>query len=235
LTGENGPSESDTDQPERPMKYFTASLPYAAALAVVIFIVRAGIAPAPPIPAVRAAEPSPPEDHLVTPEKLAAAQSLAGTAAPAFGGAAPEGRPPAPEGSARDKPRVLVFIQDGCPCSEAAQPYFNRLHAAHRGRVDFAGVISEDATAARRWAGENDVLFPVVADPGLVVVRKYKAENSLHIVLVAPGGEIEKAWPGYSESMLRELDRRLSRLTGAEKPPVSFIGAPAELYSGCPY
>ena len=32
----------------------------------------------------------------------------------------------------------LIFIKDGCPCSEAEQPFFNRLGSRTYGRVPAA-------------------------------------------------------------------------------------------------
>ena len=120
----------------------------------------------------------------------------------------------------KDGPVVLVFIKDGCPCSEAAQPFFNLLFDAYGKHARFFGIFDGDVTVARKWAKHNLVGFPILSDPDLRTVHEYKAENSAYVALIAKGGRIEKLWPGYSAEMLADAAARLARLTGFIAKPI---------------
>ena len=194
---------------------------------------RAEFAPDPPGPAVTIVSSR--EKHAVTPGMLSAARELAETKAPAFRSPAGDGLTYALDDLKEEGPLVLVFIKDSCPCSQAAQPFYNRLHDAYGAGVRFFGVIDGDARVAARWAKQNRVNFPILSDPELSIVHEYKAENSAYFAIIATGGTIEKCWPGYSAPMLREVSQRLARLAGVEERPTDAADAPDELYSGCPY
>ena len=83
----------------------------------------------------------PANNHPVTATMSAAAGTMAGQRATSLRSVGTDGRPHSPASDSEHRPLVLYFIQDGCPCSEAAEPYFRRLFDAHAGRVDFVGVI----------------------------------------------------------------------------------------------
>jgi peroxiredoxin len=133
------------------------------------------------------------------------------------------------------RPLVLVFVKDGCPCSEAAQPFLNALRDAYGDRANFAAVFDGDGDAATRWAKANHARFTMLPDPSLELVRRYGVENSLYIALVSPGGKVAKAWPGYSAEMLQDLGHRLGKTGDGVKRILTFVGAPDHMYSGCPY
>jgi len=176
-----------------------------------------------------------PEKHRVTVAMLAAAEKSEGQGTSSFRAPTADGTICTLADLAMSRPLVLVFIKDGCPCSEAAQPFLNRLHELYGAGAQFAGVIDADAAAARRWAAANRVAFPLLLDPELEVVRRYGAENSAYVALIGRGGKVLKAWPGYSADMLRELGRRLAEMTGAPERLLALADAPQEMYSGCPY
>ena len=69
----------------------------------------------------------------------------------------------------------------------------------------------------------------------LAIIQSYKVDASAYVVLVAPGGRVLKAWPGYSGEMLLELGQRIARLTGQTEQLLVVRDAPKELYAGCPY
>jgi peroxiredoxin len=135
----------------------------------------------------------------------------------------------------KDKALAIVFIKDGCPCSDAAEPYFRRLHDVYAGRVQLVGVIDGDAAVARRWAQEHRTNYPILPDPKLEVVHAYGAKGSAYVALVAAGGRIERLWPGYSERMLKELGARMAVLGGVPMASFDSEGAPRRLFAGCPY
>ena len=161
--------------------------------------------------------------HPVTARMRAAAGALAGSPASAL-----------PEG-ARGRPTVIFFIKEGCPCSEAADPCFRRLHTAYGDRVAFLGVIDGEAPDAERWAWEHDTPYPIIADPELKIVNAYQAERSAYVTLVTSEGTVDRLWPGYSASMLRSLGARLASAAGVTEARLDVSDAPEELTSGCSF
>jgi peroxiredoxin len=133
------------------------------------------------------------------------------------------------------RPLVLVFIKDGCPCSRAAERFFNRLHAAYKDEVQFLGVIDVDMTIAKTWATVNHVPFPVLADPEFQIIHAYKAESSAYVALVSKDGTIETLWPGYSGPMLTEASETLGHLSGREVQTIDLTEAPTVLTTGCSF
>jgi peroxiredoxin len=167
---------------------------------------------------------------------LARSRALDHRPSPAFEAVGTDGRRHAIGVLARNRPLVLVFIKRGCPCSEDAQIYFNRVADAYRGRAHVVGVIDADLNAARRWARSNDVRHLLLLDPSLSVVRRFRAESSVHVALITRDGTVEKFWPGYSRPMLDDLNGRLADRAGlAPVPSLETEGAPPELSTGCPF
>ena len=138
------------------------------------------------------------------------------------------------EAGASQQPLVLVFIKDGCPCSESAQPFYNQLAQLYGEESRFLGVINGDLEVAARWGKVNKVAFPIMADAEQTIIRDYQAFNSAYVALVQDG-QIRRLWPGYSTGMLREAGAMLAELTGRPEGPLDLLDAPEEPYSGCPY
>lgn len=185
------------------------------------------------------ARPSPiviesPPTHIVTPEMATASRAMVNRPALGFAKPATDGKVHRLEEMLRQGPLLLIFIKEGCPCSEAAQVFFNDLHAAYP-QFSIRGVIDVEVEPAKRWAERFDVEYPIVLDPETELVRSYGVENSAYVVLINSQGEIEKHWPGFSEPMLQELNALMAEMTGAVEAKLDLADAPTELYSGCPY
>ena len=176
-----------------------------------------------------------PEKHLVTTIMLKTAASMASQDAPLVSAPANDGNIYSLDGLVKQGPIALVFIKDGCPCSEAAQPYYNQLCDAYGERVRFFGVIDGDVEVAKRWAIKNRARFPLLCDPSLQIAHHFKAENSAYLALVAKGGKIEECWPGYSGKMLDDACVRLAQLAGIARKTIDVKNAPDEMYTGCPF
>lgn len=185
-----------------------------------------------PIPV---APPVEPDKHKVTPEMQRGADERAKRPAPPFHQEDGEGVTRDLGEMLKAGPIVLVFIKDGCPCSISAEAYFNAIHSAYRGRVQFLGVIEGDAAVARRWASANGVPFPILPDPELKLTKAYGATNSAFVALIDRSGSVVEFWPGYSLGMLRDLNQRVASMMGIEVETVEFADAPDDLYSGCPF
>jgi peroxiredoxin len=175
--------------------------------------------------------------HPVTPAMVAAAGAKSGSRVPEISLEGSDGRMSSIAEIAGYRPAVLIFIKDGCPCSELAEPYFQRLHAIYGVHAAFVGVIDGDAAVARSWAGrhQSPSPFPVLADPDQSVIRACGAERSAYVALVAPGGAIDRLWPGYSAEMLAELKSQLAARTGLPESPIENKDAPKALSSGCAF
>ncbi|MFO0957972.1 MAG: redoxin domain-containing protein [Isosphaeraceae bacterium] len=175
-----------------------------------------------------------PVRHFPTREMTVASLGMIDRAALAFRARATDGRTYDLGELLARGPVVLTFIKDGCPCSAAAQPYFNALHAAYPS-ASTLGVIDVEGEEAGRWAEANRPGYPLLCDPAGELIRGYGAENSAYVVLIDPRGRIARHWPGYSAAMLLELGATLAVMTGSPKAALDFRDAPSELYTGCPY
>ena len=172
--------------------------------------------------------------HVVTVPMADASREMVGRAAPAFAKSTTDGEIHRLDALLRRGPVILTFIKQGCPCSEAAQHFFNALHDAYPG-TSIRGIIDVDADAAKRWATRFGVTYPLLLDPGEELVRAYGVENSAYVVLIDPRGRIAKHWPGYSQSMLRDLGALMAGMTGSAEKTLDLADAPTEMYTGCPY
>ncbi len=189
-----------------------------------------------PVEGVPIGDPDPStRKHLASPSMILAGDRATGGLAPDFEAPANDGRTYRLSEIVKQGPAVLVFIKDGCPCSRAADPFLQRIHAAGRGWVPFYGVIDGGVMVADRWAERNQTIFPILADPELKIIHAFAVESSACVAFIGPGGRIEKLWAGYSEGMLRELADRMARWVKPGMEPFDVSDAPAELYAGCPY
>jgi peroxiredoxin len=173
--------------------------------------------------------------HAVTTEMAGRAVAQWHRPAPPFRAMASDGRERELRASLQERPVFLVFIKDGCPCSEAAQPFFNELATRFGGRVEFLGVIDGDVDTARRWADGHQSAFPILADADLALIHAFGAESSAHSVLVDREGEVAGYWPGYSAGYLTEIFRELCLLTSESPGPIDLADAPTEPTTGCPF
>jgi peroxiredoxin len=182
-----------------------------------------------------AALKSPVRFHPVTGTMNEAAGAMVGGRATAREAEGTDGRPHSPASDSEGRPLVLFFIQDGCPCSKAADPYFRQLQAAYGTHAAFLGVIDGDKATALDWSARHGTAYPILADPERRIIAACKAERSAYVMLVSRGGAIEVLWPGYSSKMLAEVGLRLARLTGRPEVALDTRGAPTEMVSGCPF
>ncbi len=137
--------------------------------------------------------------------------------------------------ASENRPTVFFFIQDGCPCSEAAERHFQQLHKAYGERASFLGVIDGDIATARGWSELHHTPYPILADEKRELIAACKAERSAYVLLVTRGGAVETLWPGYSAKMLADLGRRLAQHSGMPEVSLDTQGAPEEMVSGCSF
>ena len=176
------------------------------------------------------------QKHKVTPEMLAATEKASQTTAPGFLADATDGKTYDLADITKNGPVVLAFIKEGCPCSIASQPYFNRLFEAYGAKIPFFGVIDAPVNRAGKWGRVNHAAFPILCDVDLAIIHDYKAESSAYLAIVSQGGTIEKLWPGYSVEMLEDASARLAKLAEMDVKPIDTTDAPSgEMLTGCPF
>ncbi|WP_206291166.1 multicopper oxidase domain-containing protein [Humisphaera borealis] len=173
--------------------------------------------------------------HAITPAMTATADRQVGTAAPPVEATDLAGKPLRLAALAQKRPVVLFFIEKDCPCSRDAAKYFGRLSVQYGQNCSVVGVINADTETARNWVKETGAGFPLIADPKLELINAYRVTSSASSILVAPGGAIEKVFPGYSATILGELSANVARLSGTTPPALSFDAAPKDPTSGCAF
>ena len=173
-------------------------------------------------------------DHPLTAKLLAKAAGQANTKAPDFEWRDVDGQPTTLAKQAAARPVLLYFIEKECPCSRDAAVHVDQLQAAFGSAVRVVGLINADGETAAAWQAATQAKFPVLADADLAIAGAFQAERSATTVLVAPGGLIAKANPGYSAGTFQELATLLARQTRTLAPKLTFVGAPEKLTSGCP-
>jgi len=173
------------------------------------------------------------QTHYVGPRQLAHSNAMLSREAGDFQATDQGGRRLGWHDLSGGRPVVLVFIKDGCPCNVKVEPLFRRVEKLYPEEARFAGVIDAGTAAARRYATEQAVPHPVLADPEHRLILLFGAEAGCHVVLLTPGGVIDGCWPGCSASTLQQLGRRIARLAGVEERTLDITDVPASLTAGC--
>jgi peroxiredoxin len=172
-------------------------------------------------------------DHPVTPEMIAAADRAAQTPAPDFQAADLSGKSLDLKSLTAKKPLILFFIESECPCSRDAAVYLDRLQTTYAGACTVVGVIDAAPEVARAWTKQSAIHFPIITDTDLKIIYAYGVKQSVCTTVIAPGGMIDKTYPGYSEDMLTDLSARVAKLGGVPVGTFLAKGAPKQLLSGC--
>jgi hypothetical protein len=173
--------------------------------------------------------------HYVTPQMEMETAAMGNREEPATVGVSDSGHKVAIAPVGGGEPQFILFIKNACPCSIDAQPLFNRLAMRFAGHIEFVGVIDSDLAGAKRYASQFSVAFPVVADPGLGTIHSFGATAGVYSALVARNGHLIKMWPGYSASMLGEMNRTLSKAAGVKAVPFDPQYAPRAKTTGCAF
>lgn len=171
--------------------------------------------------------------HLVTAEMQRASNSLSGQDAWRFTGTGLSGRKLDLVELSANKPVLLFFVELHCPCCRGAKPYIDRVQKAYGDVCSVIGVINADEKLARAWANTVKPKFDVLPDPEMNAIRGYKAIRGVYTTLIAPGGRIVKAYPGYSRTVLREISQKIATLAGIKERPLELYPAPKTITSGC--
>jgi peroxiredoxin len=174
-------------------------------------------------------------EHPVTAAMADAAAKQALTPAPAFSGKTSDGGSVSLASLSATKPVVLYFIEKECPCSRDAAVYLERVQAAYGKDVTIIGVINATPAEARTWSTSAKATFPVITDEDCAIIHAYKAERSVSSTIIASGGGIVKAYPGYSVQTLEDLSTQVAKLLNKPVRKISTEGAPVKLTAGCTF
>jgi len=175
------------------------------------------------------------EIHYVTPAQVFATNAMSGREFADLTAETPEGDRLDWKTLSLDLPVVLVFVKQGCPCNVEFELFFQRVERLYRGRVRFATVINGDAAAARAYASQLAVPYPVLPDPEGHLIQQFQARNGGYFVLLGRDGVIDGYWPGCSADSLRDLGRRIARQASVGERSLDTERMPGPLLTGCPF
>lgn len=130
-------------------------------------------------------------------------------------------------------PVVLIATKDGCPCSIESQPFFNQIAAAYQGKVSFVGLLDAGIPVAQLYKRGHSAPYPIVSAPSKEPFLANRFKQSVTVSLIGRDRKIKKVWPGYSSSMLAELNEAAAEAAGVPAKPLKFEEAPKEMTSGC--
>jgi peroxiredoxin len=176
-----------------------------------------------------------PKEHPVTSQMAEVAEELGDEPAPDFGLPDADGRFYSLAGLTESKPLLMFFIELECPCCKGAKDFVDRLHQTYGDVLNVVGVINADPKMTKAWTKAIRPEFPVLCDPEMKTIRAYKAAAGVYTTLVAPGGRIVEAYPGYSQGMLKSIARHVAKIAKVEERPMKVEDAPVEPISGCTF
>ena len=108
----------------------------------------------------------------------------------------------------------MFFFASWCSRCATQQERWRRWSTTTATSSTFVGVGGQDkAPAVKSWLDAHDVTYPVGIDGGLEIWRRYAVRQPPAVVLIAPGGKLERGWPGgVSDDVLAgELERLVQR------------------------
>jgi len=173
--------------------------------------------------------------HPVTEKMQAEAAAMSENRAPDFNEPDVHGARLSLSSLTQDKPLLLFFIDEECPCCVTVHPVVERVREAYRRELNVVGVIDVGGERARKWFEANKPSFPVLQDPDFKLIRAYKAQSAAYMVLVRPGGTIDRVFPGFSRGMIQELGDRVAHLAQVRPRRLKLDDLSEEPVSGCAF
>ncbi len=173
--------------------------------------------------------------HLVTAKMIAETEAKSNLLEPTIQWKDVNGKPVTLASHNAPRPQFIYFVLDGCPCSFDAEPLFHDLSKQFKGAIDFASVTNGNPEKAMTWNREVSVPYPVLSDPKEEIIHLYGAKAAVYSVLVSKDGHIVKMWPGYSRSMLLEMNATMATLAGVPQKPFNTKYAPEIKATGCAF
>lgn len=173
--------------------------------------------------------------HPVTPEMWKHADEARGVDAPSFQLFSTDGSSLSLKDLTKNGPVFIYFVLQGCPCSIEAEPHFEALEQQFHGKVSFLAVTNAGAEDAKKWKTEFAVPYSVASQPKLDLMHLYGVSRSVYSLLIGQDGKIIRMWPGYSASMLQELNKEMAQAVGRQPKKFDPKLAPEIMTSGCEF
>ncbi|MCB0421609.1 MAG: redoxin domain-containing protein [Bdellovibrionales bacterium] len=128
--------------------------------------------------------------------------------------------------------KILVFLSAKCPCSQSHVSHLNELKTTFS-EFSFFGVITDsekdlENVAVEEYFSSNRFQFPIIEDKGQVLVKKFNALKTPHVVLVqkSMSGSYEIVYEGgvsdnrdFDKSRVHYLAEDLRALKKGLKAP----------------
>lgn len=173
------------------------------------------------------------KDHPVTEQMTKEATELSAKQAPYFELTATSGLKYNLTSLTETKPLLIFFVEKECPCCLGAKYFVDKLMMLYGDSLNAVAIINAEGDVANKWVRSTKPMFPVLQDPMQKTIRAFSAKAGVYTTLVAPGGKIDSAYPGYSKKMLNELSKRISVLSKAPFQEFHSAYAPDTLTTGC--
>jgi peroxiredoxin len=109
-------------------------------------------------------------------------------------------------------PVVLVFFKVGCPTSQYAFPFFERMYQANRDAgASFLGVSQDDAKHTRAFLKQYGVTFPIALDDpsSYAVSNAYGLTNVPTLFYLEPSGEIAISSVSWLRAEVEAVNQKL--------------------------
>lgn len=145
-------------------------------------------------------------------DEAALSSPLVGSAAPDFSLRALDGREVKLSSYRRKGPVVLAFWASWCGPCQMEMPMLENFYRKNHGRgVELLAIsIDYDPAAARRYAEQYKLPFPVLLDDRNEVADNYQARGIPLLYVIDPSGKLRYAHsgynPGYELLLTREID-----------------------------
>lgn len=173
--------------------------------------------------------------HVITTQMERIASGMLKNPAPAFDVPDMNGGKISLDSLINDRPLLIYFVKDGCPCSIDLDPILQKMYKKYDGRVNFAAVIDKDAATAVKWAHDNGTPYPIIPDPSLKIIKGFHVIASAFSALVNKKGEVVKMWPGYNQDLLKDMNEHIAKELGEKPTPFDTMYAPKEKAAGCAF
>jgi peroxiredoxin len=139
---------------------------------------------------------------------------LLGSMAPDFSLKALDGREVKLSSYRRKGPVVLAFWASWCGPCQMEMPMLETFYQNNRGSgVELLAIsIDSDAAAARRYADEYKLPFPVLLDDRNEVAENYQAQGIPLLYVVDPSGKLRYSHSGYNPEYEAQLTREVNEV-----------------------
>lgn len=118
-------------------------------------------------------------------------------------------------------PVVLAFFKVGCPTSQYAFPFFERMYQANRNSgASFLGVSQDDAKHTRTFVKQYGVTFPIALDDpsSYAVSNAYGLTNVPTLFYIEPNGEIAISSVSWLRADVEAVNQKLA-MNRRQSPP----------------